>query len=138
MRATVKDKPYRRRRRTVGTTLTEVVVASTLLVVAVVPILRALTIAQMTGTSIERKTQSLILAQSKLDELRAKCVHHYDDSFARTSETLSGSYLCNTVDDAGPDLRQVAVSVGYDSDENGRLSDSEIEVRLATCIARTQ
>lgn len=131
-------KPHRRCRRPAGTTLTEVVVASTILVVAVVPLLRALTIAQATGTTIERKTQSLILAQSKLDELRARSVHHYDDSFARTSEPLSGSYLCNTIDDAASDLRRVAVSVGYDADGNGRLSDSEVQVRLATYIARTQ
>lgn len=117
-------------------TLTEVVVASTVLVVAVVPILRALTVAQLTGTIIERKTHSLILAQSKLDELRARCVHHYDDSFGQTSEVLSGAYLCDTTDDANPDLRLVTVSVGYDVDTNGRLSDTEVEVRLTTYIAR--
>lgn len=119
-------------------TLTEVVVASTILVVAVVPILRALTIAQMTGTKIERKTQSAILAQSKLDQIRARCVHHYTDSFDESSATLMGSYLCNVVDEQDPELRLVTVAVGYDADADGRLSDDEVEVRLTTYIARTR
>ena len=68
--------------RQVGVTMTEVVVASALLIVAMVPILKALTIAQVTGNAIERKTRSLMLAQGKLDEIKARSIYHYTDSFA--------------------------------------------------------
>ena len=61
-----------------GVTLTEVVVGSALLAIAVVPLLRALTIAQSTSATIERKTQCLILAQAKLEELRARSIHYYE------------------------------------------------------------
>lgn len=119
-----------------GVTLTEVVVASTLLAVAVIPLLRALTVAQATGAIVERKTQSLILAQGTLEEIRARAMHHYDSSFQKDSEALVGAYLCNVTDDQSPDLRQVTVAVGYDVNANGRLSTDEVEVTLATCIAR--
>lgn len=119
-----------------GMTLTEVVVASVLLVVAVVPILRALTIAEVTARIVEYKTQSLILAQGKLDRIRAQSVHHYDDSFQEDDGVLSGSYLCNVTDDRDSDLRLVTVSVGYDDDGNGTLSDDETHVTLPTYIAR--
>lgn len=119
-----------------GVTLTEVVVGSALLIVAVIPALRAVTIAQMTGTQIEQKTQSLILAQSKLDEIRAKSIHHYTTFFGERSGALIRPYLCNVTDDADPDLRLVTVSVGDDGDGNGRLSAEETEVTLATYIAR--
>lgn len=125
-----------RRRVRRGVTLTEVVVAATLLAVAVVPLLRALTVAQATGAMVERKTQSLILAQGTLDEIRARALHHYEASFRKDSETLVGGYLCNVTDDQDTNLRRVAVAVGYDVNGNGRLSADEVEVTLTTCIAR--
>jgi hypothetical protein len=116
--------------------LTEVVVASGLLIIAVVPILRALTIAQATGTTIERKTRSLILAQSKLDEIRASSIYHYSNSFDESSASLGGSYLCNVSDNEHPSLRTITVSVGYDVDGNNNLSASEILVTLTTYLAK--
>ena len=110
-----------------GMTLTEVVVASTLLVVAVVPILRALTIAQVTGRVVDNKTQALILAQGKLEAIRARSIHHYDESFAEDSAPITGSYLCDVTDDQDSDLRLVTVSVGYDEDGDGNLSHSEVQ-----------
>lgn len=119
-----------------GVTLTEVVVASALLIAALVPTLRALTAAQITGTRIEQKTQAVILAQSKLDEIRAQSIHHYGRSFAENSGDLLGSYLCNVSDDNDPDLRLVSVSVGCDEDGDRRLSAAEIGITLTTYIAR--
>jgi len=119
-----------------GVTLTEVVVGSALLVVAVVPLLRALTIAQSTSATIERKTQCLIFAQAKLEELRARSIHHYESSFRETSQVLAESYLCTVTDDENPALRRVSVSVGYDGNADGILSKAEIEINLSTYLAR--
>lgn len=121
-----------------GVTLTEVVVGSALLVAAIVPVLRALTIVHVTSTVIERKTQSLILAQSKLDEIRAKSIHHYSSSFRENSKALADSYLCSVSDDEAPDLRLVTVAVGFDENADRRLSNEEIAVTLATYVARRQ
>lgn len=119
-----------------GVTLTEVVVGSVLLVVAVVPLLKALTAAQSTSVTIERQTQCLILAQSKLEEVRARSIHHYGSSFNEASQALTGSYLCTVADDEDPALRLVTVSVGYDANADGRLAEAEIEVSLSTYLAR--
>ena len=121
-----------------GVTLTEVVVGSALLVIAIVPLLRALTIAQRTGTVIEHKTKCLILAQAKLDEVRAKAIHHYQSSFRDNLQVLGDSYLCTVTDDEDPTLRLVTVSVGYDANADGRLEDAEVGVSLATYLARRQ
>ncbi len=134
MASIVRTKSVRRAGR--GVTLTEVVVASTLLAVAVIPLLRALTVAQATGAIVERKTQSLILAQGTLEEIRARALHHYESSFHKDSEALVGAYLCNVTDDQNPNVRQVTVAVGYDVNANGRLSADEVEVTLATYVAR--
>ena len=102
-----------------------------------VPILKGLTSAHLSTVIIERKSRSLILAQARLDEIKARSVYHYSDSFAETNTSIDGSYLCN-VDDSSinTNLRKITVSVGYDHDGDNILDPDEIEVALATCIAK--
>jgi len=123
--------------RRAGLTLTEVVVASALLMIAVVPILKGLTSAHLGTVVIERKSRSLLLGQAKLDEVKARSVYHYSDSFSQTDLSVDGSYLCTIADEsAGANLRKVTVSVGYDIDGDSALEADEIEVTLATYIAK--
>jgi hypothetical protein len=113
--------------------------ASALLIVAMVPILRSLTKANMLSSSVEIETQCLVFAQGKLDEIRARSVYNFGSSgsFTASNVVLSGSYLCNITDTtAGTDLKQITVSVGYDDNGNGTLSSDEVEVTLATYVAR--
>jgi len=120
-----------------GFTLTEVVIASALLVVALVPILKALTTTHVSGTVIERKTRSLMLAQAKLDDIRARSVYDYTATFTETNISLGGSYLCNVLDaPEGSNLRRIGVIIGYDLNGNNALTADEVEVVLATLIAR--
>jgi hypothetical protein len=121
-----------------GMTFTEVIVAAGLLLVAIVPILRALTTAQATSTIIEQRTRSLALAQGKLDEIRARCIYHYEDSFDEDSASLDGHYLCTVADDEDESLRLISVSAGYDENEDGNLSDHEVAVTVTTYIARRE
>ena len=123
--------------RCAGFTLTEVVVASGLLIIAIVPMLRALTSSYLNTVVIERKTRCLTLAVAKLDEIRAQSIYHYSDSFTETNSSLDGSYLCDVADvPSGDNLRRITVSVGYDLDGNNVLQPDEIEVILATFVAK--
>ena len=123
--------------RYAGLTLTEVVIASALLIIAMVPILKGLTSANLGTVIIERKSRSLILARSELDEIKARSVYHYSDTFAQTDAPLDGPYLCNVADSAvSSNLRKITVSVGYDLDGSNTLEPDEIEVTLATCLAK--
>jgi len=123
--------------RFAGFTLTEVVIASALLIIAMVPILKGLTSAHLGTVIIERKSRSLILAQARLDEIKARSIYHYSDTFAQANVSLDGSYLCN-IDDSSisTNLRKITVSVGYDLNDSNTLEADEIEVILATCIAK--
>ena len=127
------------RNRLAAFTLTEVLVASALLIIAIAPILRALTIAHLSTVTIEHKTRSLTLAQAKLDDIKARSIYHYTNegaSFTENNTSLGGSYLCNVADDAGDPLKMITVSVGFDVDGNNTLATDEIEVILTTLIAR--
>ena len=124
-------------RRHKGLSIIEVAMASALLVVAMVPILKSLTKANMLSSEVERKTQCLVLAQGKLDEIRASSIYSFDTSYTASNVVLSGSYLCNITDTTiTADLKQITVSVGYDENGNGSLSGDKIEVTLTTCFAR--
>ena len=120
-----------------GFTITEVVVASALLIVAIVPILKGLTAAHLNTTIIEQKTRSLALAQSKLEEIRTRSIYSYGSTFEENDVSIDGSYLCDVADSgSGGDLRTVTVSVGYDSNGDSTLRSDEIEVALTTLIAK--
>ncbi len=124
-------------KRSSGFTLTEVVVASGLLIIAMVPMLRALTSSHLNTVTIQHKTRSLTLAQAKLDEIRAQSIYHYTDSFTEVNTSLDGSYLCNVADvPVSGNLRTITVSVGYDLDGNNILQPGEIEVILTTFVAK--
>jgi len=74
--------------RFAGFTFTEVIMASALLIIALVPILKALTSAHATSSIIKHRTLSLFFAQGKLDETKARSVYHYDDSYTETSTIM--------------------------------------------------
>lgn len=127
----------RKRSSFAGFTITEVAVASMLLVIAMVPILKGLTKVHLNSTIIERKTHSLTLAQAKLDEIKARSIYSYDSSFTENDSSLDGSYLGNVTDtSAGDNLRTITVSVGYDDNASGSLSSDEVLVTLSTYVAR--
>ena len=125
------------RKRHAGLTITEVVVASSLLIVAMIPILKALTAAHLNSTIIERKTRSLSLAQAKLDDIKARSIYDYTTSYAVSNLALDGDYLCNVADTgSASDIRTVTVDVGLDLDGNSALAAGEVSVSLDTLIAK--
>jgi Tfp pilus assembly protein PilV len=121
-----------------GFTLTEAVVAAALLLVAMVPILKALTQANLNTVLIERRTQCLCLAQEKLNDIKARSIYGFDTISSKENEVLTGSYLCNTVIDGSGYLKTVNISVGMDVNQNGTLDSDEIEVELQSQIVKRQ
>jgi hypothetical protein len=128
--------PQSPRGRHSGVTLAEVIVASALLVIAIAPLLRALTLAQVEDRAIERKSWSLLLAQQELECIRARCIRHYSTSYRVSSKPVRDGYLCTVADDRDPTLRTVTVSVGLDQNNDGVLSTDEVEINLSTRLAR--
>lgn len=119
-----------------GFTLPEVVVAAALLLVAMVPILKALTQANLDSVIIERKTQSLCLAQGKLNQIKATSIYDFN-SISDSNTALGNSYLCKvTQTTVSSNLKEITVKVGQDINRNGTLADSEVEIILQTQIAK--
>jgi Tfp pilus assembly protein PilV len=139
MRAKLKLKTKRRciSARNKGSTLTEVVVASSLLLIAIIPMLRGMSNSHLVSASVEQKTRALVMAQAKMDEIRARSINSYSGSFKESNTLLVGAYLCTVNDSSGgPDMRTITVSVGYDGDDDNKLDSDEIDAELSTMIAR--
>lgn len=110
--------------------------ASGLLVVAMVPILRGLTAAHLNSNIIERKTRSLTLAQAKLDDIKVRSIYFYTTSYAVSNLALEGNYLCNVADTGSiSDIRTITVEVGLDLDGDSFLAAGEVSVSLSTLLA---
>ena len=124
------------RARCSGVTLTEAVVASTLLLISIIPLLKALTTTHGMDRAIERKSWSLLLAQQELERIRARSIYRYDESFRVNSQALQDGFLCTVTDDGHPTLRTVTVAVGLDRNDDGSLATEEIEASLTTSLAR--
>jgi len=124
------------RRHSAGVALLEVIVASGLLVIGVVPILKALTTAQVTSRLVDQKTHCLTLAQAKQGEIAARSIGNFDASYAETGTSLDGNYLCNVTDNGHASLKTISVAVGFDHDGNGSIAGREIMVTLTTLVAK--
>ncbi len=122
--------------RCAGVTLTEAVVASGLLLISIVPLLKAMTTAHGMDRVVDRKSWSLLLAQQELERVRARSIYHYDESLAVTSHPLGEGFLCTITDNRHETLRTVTVAVGLDRNGDGSLAPSEVEVNLRTALAR--
>lgn len=123
--------------RRCGFTLTEVVVASSILAFAMVPVLKGLTSAHVTATIIEKKTRSLSCAQMKMEEVKARSIYNYDSSLSESSTAVGDGYFCSVADaSVSADLRNIDVSAGFDEDGDNLLDSDEIEVTLQTSLAR--
>jgi Tfp pilus assembly protein PilV len=120
-----------------GYTLTEVLVASALLIAVSVPMLKALTTGYVFSNSIKYKTKSVVYAKSRLDRVRAIAANQYNTSLTETNTSLGEGYLCS-VSDTGfaGDIRTISVWSGFDKNGNGMLDSDEIQITLTTLIAR--
>jgi Tfp pilus assembly protein PilV len=126
-------------RRCYGLSIIEVVFASLLLIMVIIPVLKCLSTANANSAIIEHKTRSLLLAQAKIDEIKARSIYNFTNSgssFTISNLSLSDSYLCNITDNSGDPLKTITVSVGFDLNGNSTLSADEVDISLATLIAR--
>ena len=108
-----------------------------LLVVVMVPILRALTGAHTLDIRIERRSRSLTLAETKLEDIKARSIYNYGTDFNDSSSSVEGAYFCKVTDTAvSSNLRTILLSVGYDQNGNSTLESNEVEVTLKTLLAK--
>lgn len=119
-------------------TFTEVLVASLILSLAMVPVLKAMTQGHRYSRMLERKTQCLIAARNAIEQLHARAIENYNSSWSVSNQSVGGGYLVNISAGSNPDLRTVTVTAGFDENQNRSLDSGEVLVCLRTQIAKQQ
>jgi len=104
-----------------------VIVASSLLIVAMVPILKGLTSVHLTASLVEQRTESLNHAQTILESIKASSIYDFNGNYSKTNQDLGDSYLCTSrAAVVSGDLQRITVTVGYDKNGNGNLQVPEV------------
>ncbi len=131
------DKDVSQQRKSAGFTLVEVITAATLLVVAILPIMNGMIHINRHNIAIHRKTMCLHLAKVEIEKVKAILRTDYTRNVSVNNRANNEGYLCS-IDcvDLDEFLCKVTVCVGYDTNTNHILDESEMSIRLSTLMAR--
>jgi type II secretory pathway component PulJ len=126
-----------RRRNYRAITLMEVLIASALLAVALVPIFQVLTRGMTLARDVQLRTTAAFLAEKEMETALATAVGDFGIDLTKSSEDLGDGYLV-TVNGVDEKLRKTfSVQVGWDTDGDGTLDGDEVLVTFATRAANT-
>ena len=126
-----------RRTRRTGLTLMEVLVASALLGIALVPAFDMVTRGMVLARDVEVRSRAVFLAEREMETALATAAQNFGTSLAKQSQDLGGGYRATMTETTSGLKKTVAVQVGFDTDSNGTLSSSEVLVTFATIVADT-
>jgi len=126
-----------RRRNYRAITLMEVLIASALLAVALVPIFQVLTRGMTLARDIQLRTTAAFLAEKEVETALAAAAEDFGVDLEKSSEDLGDGYLV-MIDGVEEGLRKTfSVQVGWDTDGDGTLDGDEVLVTFVTRAANT-
>jgi len=117
-------------------TLTEVLVASALLGVALVPVFEALSRGMGLARAIEWRSRAVFLAEQEMERITNENAENFNKSVAVASKDLGGGFLATIEEGSKTSLaKTVSVRVGKDTSGDGTLATSEVLATLVTRVA---
>lgn len=126
-----------RRRNYRAITLMEVLIASALLAVALVPIFQVLTRGMTLARDVQLRTTAAFLAEKEMETALATAAEDFSVDLTKSSKDLGDGYLV-TIDGGQEALRKTfSVQVGWDTDGDGTLDGDEVLVTFVTRAANT-
>ena len=107
-----------------GYTLLEIIVAISILSIALIPLMEMLPSAMVLETQLERETKAAFLAQQKLEEVKGKALYNFDQDRSEAAAAFPSpdSHFKYTVsDDQGTEIKEIEVNVWHDENSNGKM-----------------
>ena len=126
-----------RQTRQSGLTLLEVLVASVLLGIALVPAFDMVTRGMVLARDVEVRSRAVFLAEREMETALAAAGQDFGTSLAKQSADLGGGYRATVTETVSGLKKTVAVQVGFDADRNRTLSSGEVLATFATVVADT-
>ena len=126
-----------RRTKPSGLTLMEVLVASALLGIALVPAFDMVTRGMVLARDVEVRSRAVFLAEREMETALAVAARDFSTSLAKQSQDLGDGYRATVTETVSGLKKTLAVQVGFDTDRNRTLSSGEVLVTFATVVADT-
>jgi len=120
-----------------GLTLMEVLVASALLGIALVPAFDMVTRGMVLARDVEVRSRAVFLAEREMETALAAAAQNFGTSLAKQSADLGDGYRATVTETVSGLTKTVGVQVGFDADGNRTLSSGEVLVTFATVVADT-
>ena len=115
--------------------LIELLMASVLLMIAVVPITGALWRGAALARDIQMRTRATLLAQREMEMALALAADNFTSDPGKTSAPLGDGYLVTVTGVIAGLTKSISVQVGWDRNKNGTLGSSEVLVTFKTIAA---
>ncbi len=122
-------------------TLIEVLGSMVILAGAIVGVILCNADGLAASKNIERKVKSTLLAESEMERIKGSLAQDFDQTFNDNHVDLGESYLAkNSVRNVSgrPELKEIDVTVGHDTNGNGNLGGDEIMFTLVTQVAEQE
>ncbi|HET6440946.1 MAG TPA: prepilin-type N-terminal cleavage/methylation domain-containing protein [Phycisphaerae bacterium] len=126
-----------RRTRRIGLTLMEVLVASALLGIALVPAFDMVTRGMVLAHDVEVRTRAVFLAEREMETALAKATENFSTSLAKPSADLGDGYRTTVTETVSGLKKTITVQAGFDTNKNGVLGSDEVLASFATIVADT-
>ena len=126
-----------RRRHPRGLTLMEVLVASALLGIALVPAFDMVTRGMVLARDVEVRSRAVFLAEREMEIALAKATENFSTSLAKPSADLGDGYRATVTESTSGLMKTVIVQAGFDTNTNGVLGSDEVLASFATIVADT-
>jgi prepilin-type N-terminal cleavage/methylation domain-containing protein len=122
-----------------GFTLVEIMLATVILVISIIPVTIMLPRIYTDNKSIALANRAVFLGQMKMEEVKTKALTFYNSNYSVSSATAFASpdnmfkYKVSDVYDT--DIKTLIVTVWYDNNSNNVLDGTEESVQYKTKIA---
>ncbi|MBE3071121.1 MAG: prepilin-type N-terminal cleavage/methylation domain-containing protein [Planctomycetes bacterium] len=120
-----------------GMSLIEVLMASTLLLVAAVPITSAILKGATLSRDIELRTRATLLAQRLLEAAMASAADNFAAETGLVEQDLGNRFVGKKVSTISGLRKTITVQVGWDGDANGHLGGDEVLAVFGAVVANT-
>ena len=127
-----------RKLRSKAFTLVEVLGSMVILAGAIVGVILCNADGLAASKNIERKVKSILLAESEIEQIKGSLAQDFDQTYNNKDVGLGKNYFYESLVSnvpGRPGLKLVEISVGHDTNSNGKLSNNEIMFTLVTQVA---
>ena len=122
-----------------GYTLLEIIMAISILSIALIPLMEMLPQALLLDAQLERETKIAFLAQRRSEAVKSRAIYDFAQDYTEsaTAFPLPDSAFKYTVsDDQGAEIKEIAVTVWYDGDGDDSVGEDEEQIILYTKFAK--